>query len=111
MEENMEKKFEIRSHDGPGRIGKIEDELTPKIFYKNQIRIAPNQGSAYNIDRESAEFNVKETLRLAEEHVEECDIAVIQGSKLLRLSCSFASVSERGRNMKDGGWKDFMGQT
>ena len=36
---------------------------------------------------------------------------VVQGSKLLRLSRSFASISERGRNMKDGGWKDFMGQT
>jgi predicted RNA-binding protein len=89
MEENMEKKFEIRSHDGPGRIGKIEDELTPKIFYKNQIRIAPNQGSAYNIDREIAEFNISETLRLAEENVDDCDIAVIQGSKYidLRVEC------------------------
>ena len=85
----MIKKFEIKSHDGPGRIGKIDNNLTPKLFYKNQIKIAPNQGSAYNIDREIAEFNVKETLRLAAENVEECDIAVIQGSKYidLRIEC------------------------
>ena len=85
----MIKKFEIKSHDGPGRIGKIDDELTPRLFFKNQLKIAPNQGSAHNIDREIAEFNVKETLRLAEENVDECDVAVIQGSKYidLRVEC------------------------
>ena len=77
----MIKKFEIKSHDGPGRIGKLDGNLTPKIFYKNQMKIAPNQGSSYNIDREIVEFNVKETLRLAKEHVNDADIAVIQGSK------------------------------
>ena len=93
----MKKKFEIKSHDGPGRIGKIEDELTPKLFYKNDLKIAPYQGSAHNVDREIAEFNVNETLRLAKEHVEECDIAVIQGSKYIDLRiiycCPNSSVS------------------
>ncbi len=95
----MIKKFEIKSHDGPGRIGKIDKNLTPKLFYKNQIKIAPNQGSAYNIDREIAEFNVKETLRLAAENVEECDIAVIQGSKYidLRIEC-LKKLEEIGYN-------------
>ena len=85
----MIKKFEIKSHDGPGRIGKIDGKLTPKIFYKNELKIAPSEGSAYNIDREIAEFNVKETLRLASENVDECDVAVIQGSKYidLRIDC------------------------
>ena len=85
----MIKKFEIKSHDGPGRIGKIDDELSPKLFFKDEIKIAPTQGSAHNIDREIAEFNVKETLRLARENVDECDVAVIQGSKFLdlRIKC------------------------
>ena len=85
----MIKKFEIKSHDGPGRIGKVDGKLTPKLFFKTDIKIAPNEGSAYNIDREIAEFNVKETLRLASENVDECDIAVIQGSKYidLRVEC------------------------
>lgn len=85
----MIKKFEIKSHDGPGRIGKVDGELTPKIFYTNELKIAPSEGSAYNIDREIAEFNVRETLRLAQENVSECDIAVIQGSKYidLRIEC------------------------
>ena len=28
-------KFEIKSHDGPGRVGKINDAATPKLFFKN----------------------------------------------------------------------------
>ncbi|MBE6509147.1 MAG: archaeosine tRNA-ribosyltransferase [Methanobrevibacter sp.] len=85
----MIKKFEIKSHDGPGRIGKIDGEPTPRIFFKRDLKIAPTEGSAYNIDREIAEFNLKETLRLAEANVDDCDIAVIQGSKYvdLRIDC------------------------
>ena len=95
----MIKKFEIKSHDGPGRIGKIDGNLTPKLFYKNDLKIAPSEGSAHNVDREIAEFNVKETLRLAEENVDECDIAVIQGSKYidLRVNC-LKQLEEIGYN-------------
>lgn len=95
----MIKKFEIKSHDGPGRVGKIDGELTPKLFYKKNLKIAPNEGSAYNIDREIAEFNVKETLRLAQENIDECDIAIIQGSKYvdLRIDC-LKQLEEIGYN-------------
>lgn len=99
MRQKMKKKFEIRSHDGPGRIGKIDGELTPKLFNRKELKIAPNQGSAYNIDREISKFNVRETLRLAKENVEECDIAVIQGSKYidLRIEC-LEKLEEIGYN-------------
>lgn len=95
----MIKKFEIKSHDGPGRIGKVDDELTPRIFFKKDLKIAPSEGSGYNIDREIAEFNVKETLRLARENVNECDIAIIQGSKFidLRVEC-LKQLEEIGYN-------------
>lgn len=95
----MIKKFEIKSHDGPGRVGKLDGELTPRLFYKNNMKIAPTQGSAHNVDREIAEFNVKETLRLAEENVETCDVAVIQGSKYLdlRIEC-LKKLEEIGYN-------------
>ena len=95
----MIKKFEIKSHDGPGRVGKVDGEITPKLFFKKDLKIAPNEGSAYNIDREIAEFNVKETLRLARENVNECDIAVIQGSKYvdLRIDC-LKQLEEIGYN-------------
>lgn len=95
----MIKQFEIKSHDGPGRVGKVDGELTPRIFFKEELKIAPNQGSAHNINREIAEFNVKETLRLAEENVDICDIAVIQGSKYidLRIEC-MKKLEEIGYN-------------
>jgi len=95
----MIKKFEIKSHDGPGRVGKVDGEITPKLFFKKDLKIAPNEGSAYNIDREIAEFNVKETLRLAKENVDYCDIAVIQGSKYidLRVEC-LKQLEEIGYN-------------
>ena len=95
----MIKKFEIKSHDGPGRVGKVDGELTPKLFYKKDIKIAPNEGSSYNVDREIAEFNVKETIRLAKENVETCDVAVIQGSKYidLRVEC-LKQLEEIGYN-------------
>ena len=95
----MIKRFEIKSHDGPGRVGKVDGTFTPKIFFKDELKIAPNQGSAHNIDREIAEFNVKETLRLAQENVDDCDIAVIQGSKYidLRIEC-LKKLEEIGYN-------------
>ena len=95
----MIKKFEIKSHDGPGRVGKVDGELTPKLFYKKDLKISPSEGSSYNIDREIAEFNVKETIRLAKENVKECDIAVIQGSKYvdLRVEC-LKQLEEIGYN-------------
>ncbi|MBE6500380.1 MAG: archaeosine tRNA-ribosyltransferase [Methanobrevibacter thaueri] len=92
-------KFEIKSHDGPGRIGKINNELTPKLFSKNDLKIAPTQGSAHNIDKEIAEYNVKETLKQAKENTDECTIAVIQGSKYtdLRIHC-LKQLEEIGYN-------------
>ncbi len=95
----MIKKFEIKSHDGPGRVGKVDGELTPKLFYKKDLKISPSEGSSYNIDREIAEFNVKETIRLAKENVKEYDIAVIQGSKYvdLRVEC-LKQLEEIGYN-------------
>lgn len=78
-------KFEIKSHDGPGRIGKLNGNITPKLFYKNDLKISPYEGSAYNVDKEIAEYNVKETLKLAKENVDKYDCAVIEGSKYLDL--------------------------
>ena len=95
----MIKKFEIKSHDGPGRIGKCDGEKTPKL-YKNDLKICPSEGSAYNIDKEIAQFNVRETLRTAKENVDKYDAAVIQGSKYidLRIEC-MKELEEIGYNI------------
>ena len=96
----MIKKFEIKSHDGPGRIGKIDGKKTPKLFYKDELKISPSQGSAYNINKEIARFNLKETIKTALENVDECDAAVIQGSKYLnlRIEC-LKQLEEIGYNI------------
>lgn len=96
----MIERFEIKSHDGPGRLGKFNGEKTPKLFYKDELKIAPSEGSAYNIDKEIAKFNVKETLRLARENVDKCNAAVVQGSKYpnLRIEC-LKELEEIGYNI------------
>ncbi|WP_407414966.1 archaeosine tRNA-ribosyltransferase [Methanobrevibacter sp.] len=96
----MIKKFEIKSHDGPGRIGKLDGTKTPRLFYENDIKISPSQGSAHNIDKEIARFNLNETLKLARENVDECDAAAIQGSKYidLRIEC-LKQLEEIGYNI------------
>ncbi|WP_296798346.1 archaeosine tRNA-ribosyltransferase [uncultured Methanobrevibacter sp.] len=96
----MIKKFEIKSHDGPGRIGKLDGNKTPKLFYKNDLKISPSEGSAYNIDKEIARFNLNESIKLARENVDKCDAAVIQGSKYinLRIEC-LKQLEEIGYNV------------
>lgn len=86
----MIKKFEIKSHDGPARLGKLEGSNTPKLFDRKDMNIAPTLGSSYNIDKEIAQLNVRKTLENGRENVEKCDFAVIQGSKYLdlRLECA-----------------------
>jgi len=91
----MVDKFEIKSHDGPGRLGKLGEIMTPNIFYEKDPKtlVAKNEESAYNIQREIAQWSVRRTLELAKEEKEknpQCDIAVIQGSKYnaLRIQCA-----------------------
>ncbi|MCL2687814.1 MAG: archaeosine tRNA-ribosyltransferase [Methanobrevibacter sp.] len=91
----MKTKFEIKDHDGPGRLGKLGETLTPNIFNEkdSNTRVAKDEPSAYNVDREIAEWSVRKTIELAKEEKEknpDCDIAVIQGSKYidLRIQCA-----------------------
>ena len=39
------KQFEIKSHDGPGRYGKLGDLETPAIINKNDFSIADDEGA------------------------------------------------------------------
>ncbi|WP_297981987.1 archaeosine tRNA-ribosyltransferase [uncultured Methanobrevibacter sp.] len=82
------KQFEIKSHDGPGRYGKLGEEETPLIINRNDFTIAEDESSAYDIEREIAEWSVNETIKLAKES-EIKEIATIQGSKYidLRIKC------------------------
>ena len=81
-------KFEIKSHDGPGRYGKLKGEESPLILKESDLNIAKDESSAYDIEREIAEWSVNETIKLAKEN-ENKEIAVVHGSKYidLRIKC------------------------
>ena len=82
------KQFEIKSHDGPGRYGKLGDYETPLIINKDDFVIAEDESSAYDVEKEVAEWSVNQTIEKAKK-VEDKEIAVIQGSKYidLRIKC------------------------
>ena len=82
------KQFEIKSHDGPGRYGKLGDYETPLIINKDDFVIAEDESSAYDVEKEIAEWSVNQTIEKAKK-VEDKEIAVIQGSKYidLRIKC------------------------
>ncbi|KZX16822.1 queuine tRNA-ribosyltransferase [Methanobrevibacter cuticularis] len=86
----MKSEFEIKAHDGPGRLGKLGNILTPNIIDENIYKIAEDESCAYNIEREIAEWSVRRTIDKAAEQKENCKIAIIQGSKYvdLRIHCA-----------------------
>lgn len=90
----MVERFEIKSHDGPGRFGKLGKIQTPNIINETttESSIAEDESVAYNIERKIAEWSVRKTIEKAKDKKEkdsECSIAVIQGSKYidLRIEC------------------------
>lgn len=85
-------KFEIKSHDGPGRFGKLKDNETPLIINKEEYIIADDEAVSYDIENELAIWSVNQTIekaKKAKEEDENCEIATIQGSKYvdLRIKC------------------------
>ena len=92
------KQFEIKSHDGPGRYGKLGDLETPAIIDKNDFSIADDESSAYDVEKEIAQWSVNQTIEKAK-LVEDKEIAVIQGSKYLdlRIKC-LKELEELGFN-------------
>ncbi|MBZ9571643.1 archaeosine tRNA-ribosyltransferase [Methanobrevibacter sp. TMH8] len=96
----MVDKFEIKSHDGPGRLGKLRDIMTPNVFDESDpnIFVSKDEESAYNVEREIAEWSVRRTIELAKEEKEknsQCNIAVIQGSKYIDLRVQCAQELEK----------------
>ena len=97
----MSKKFEIKAHDGAGRLGKLDGKITPSAIDTSIFKIADSQGSAYNIDEKIAMWNVRETISKSIKD-KDADIGVIQGSKYidLRLECC--------KTLEDNGYNGFI---
>lgn len=96
--------LEIKVHDGPARLGKLDDLKTPSIIEANSMKLCPDEPMAYNVPLSLAEWSVEQTLEKASKYrdSEECSIgtfAVIHGSKYtdLRVECA-KRLDEMGYN-------------
>ncbi|HMK54019.1 MAG TPA: archaeosine tRNA-ribosyltransferase [Methanobacteriaceae archaeon] len=80
--------LEITLHDGPARLGKWNNTLTPSILSTNTVNLVDNLPMAYDVPRELAEWSVEETIQKAHEGNRN-NVAVIHGAKYLdlRLKC------------------------
>lgn len=92
----MSKKFELKIHDGPGRLGKLNGGLTPTVIDSENFKIADSQSCPYNVEKEIATWCVDETIKLTDESY---DIGIIQGGRYLDLRIrSLNLLKEKGFN-------------
>lgn len=85
-------RFEIKIHDGPARLGKIEGMETPAVIEYESIDFAKDQPIPYNVPMEIAKWSVKETIKNARSSNSE--YGVIQGGKYLDLRIKCATELE-----------------
>ncbi|MDP3065580.1 MAG: archaeosine tRNA-ribosyltransferase [Methanobacteriaceae archaeon] len=80
--------LEIKLHDGPARLGKWNNSITPSILSADDVNLVDHQPMAYDVPRALAEWSVEETILKAQEGNRE-DTAIIHGAKYLdlRLDC------------------------
>lgn len=82
--------LEITLHDGPARLGKYNNTLTPSTLKPDDsLTLLKDEAIPYNVPRVLAEWSVNETVKNARESGEN-GIAIIQGSKYpdLRVKCA-----------------------
>jgi predicted RNA-binding protein len=81
--------LEINLHDGPARLGKWNNLITPAILDAEEVAVVDNQAMPYEVPRALAEWSVEETILKAREGNRE-DVAIVHGAKYLdlRLECA-----------------------
>lgn len=107
--------IKIKSHDGPARLGKMDEKTTPMLIDYKKTEKVKNIPTPFKIQKELAQENTEKTIQLAQEEENKEKIAVIQGSQYtdLRINCAkqlekegytklmFANTDELLRNPKD----------
>ncbi|RAP51248.1 MAG: hypothetical protein BZ138_05680, partial [Methanosphaera sp. rholeuAM270] len=107
--------IKINSHDGPARLGTINNESTPLLLDYKTINKIENIATPYKIQKEIAEENMKKTLQIAKNEKNKEKIGVIQGAQYtdLRVQCAkkleeygyttlmFANTDELQRNPQE----------
>ncbi len=104
--------LKIKTHDGPGRIGQINNIETPAVINYKEIEVVENISTPFKIQKEIAEEYVEKTIELAKKEEDKTKYAVIQGAQYdtLRIKCAqeleklgytklmFANTDELQRN-------------
>lgn len=87
--------LEIKTHDGPARLGQLQTITTPTLLDNETITIVQNTIMPLNVAKELAQWSVEETIKKAQEYKKNNEdisnvFAVIQGSKYsdLRVKCA-----------------------
>lgn len=107
--------IKIKSHDGPARLGQLDDMITPTLIDYKSVEKVKNIKTPFKIQEEIAEEYTHESITLATEEENKEKYAVIQGAQYthLRLECAkqlekngftkliFANTDELLRNPKD----------
>ena len=93
--------LEITLHDGPARLGKWKNLITPTILDAEKVKVVDNQAMPLDVPRALAEWSVEETIRKAQDGNRE-DMAVIHGAKYpdLRVECA--------QELEKMGYRDFV---
>lgn len=90
--------LEILSHDGPARLGNINNKETPGTMKpEEEFNLIPDEPMPYNVPVKLAEYSVNRTLEKCEES-DERGIATVQGSKYLDLRIKCAQKLEKMGN-------------
>lgn len=105
----------LKSHDGPARIAKYDETITPAILDYKTIDVIDNIKTPFKLQKEIVEENMKKTLEMAHDEEDKTKIAVIHGSQYtdLRIECAkklekegyttmmFANADHLQKNPKD----------
>ena len=84
--------IEIKIHDGPARLGKYSEMVTPAII-KNSLIIIKDEPMPYNVPKRLAEWSVNNTIENARLYGEN-GVGVVHGSKYLDLRVECATKLE-----------------
>jgi predicted RNA-binding protein len=81
--------MEIKMHDGPARLGKYSDRVTPTIIEEKSLKILKDEPMPYNVPKPLATWSVNCTVENARTS-DENGVAVVHGSKYpdLRVMCA-----------------------
>ena len=107
--------IKIKSHDGPARLGQLDNMITPTVIDYKSVEKVNNIATPYKIQEEIAQEYTQKTIDMAKEETDKNKYAVIHGAQYthLRVECAkelekigytklmFANSDELLRNPKD----------